>query len=193
MEKKEILIFIIAIMLGIFTYFLLGRTMNASTLTLTSDSFTSGGTIPRTFTCDGENISPHFRWNALENQNLKSYVLIVDDPDAQSVVGKTFVHWIAVLSPTTTELAEGVSYNGASKLLEQDAQAKELRNDFGKTYYGGPCPPNGTHTYRCTLFATSEPIDAINNGPFTADQFRSHMGSKILAESSISASYSRTR
>lgn len=166
-------------------------------LTLTSSSFKSGSSIPRNFTCDGENISPHLRWNALNNPELKSYVLIVDDPDAQQVVGRTFVHWIVLMPSTSTELSEGVSFNGGSKVLIEHPHAKELQNDFGNRNYGGPCPPHGAHTYRFTLFATSEPLDAMDTEfftkPFTAEAFQKYMGSKIIAQSRITATYARTR
>ena len=35
----------------------------------------------------------------------------------------------------------------------------EARNDFGKTGYGGPCPPRGagTHHYHLRLLAISRP------------------------------------
>jgi len=185
----------IALLIGVLTFFLIGKPMTTA-LTLTSNSLKTGD-IPRTYTCDGENISPHVSWNKLDNANLKSYVLIVDDPDAKQVVGHTFVHWIVLLPPTSTELVEGISYNGSSKLLTEHANAKELNNHFGYTYYGGPCPPHGTHKYRFTLFATSEPLDAMNTEfftkPFNADDFRTHMGSKIIAESSITGTYTRNR
>jgi Raf kinase inhibitor-like YbhB/YbcL family protein len=189
-----LLIVVIALMFGVWTFLLVGKNMD---LTLTSSSFKPGSSIPRNFTCDGENFSPHLRWNAFNNANLKSYVLIVDDPDAQQVVGHTFVHWIVLLPPTSTELSQGISFNGGSKLLIDHPNAKELQNDFGKRNYGGPCPPHGTHTYRFTLFATSESIDAMDTEffkePFSADAFSKYMGSKIIAESSIVGTYARTR
>lgn len=186
-----LLIVIVALMFGVWTFFLVGKNMD---LILTSSSFKPGSHIPRNFTCDGENISPHLRWNAFNSPDLKSYVLILDDPDAPS---RTFVHWIALLPPTSTELSEGVSFNGGSKLLAEHPSAKELKNDFGNRNYGGPCPPHGSHTYRFTLFATSEPIDAMDTEffkePFSADAFSKYMGSKIIAESSIVGTYARTR
>ena len=192
-----LLVLIATLTFGVSIFFLLGNTMKLSSLTLTSSSFTSGAEIPRNFTCDGENISPHLRWNAIDNPNLKSYVLIVDDPDAKQVVGHTFVHWIALLPPTATELSEGVSFNGGSKLLTEHQSAKELENNFGKRNYGGPCPPHGTHTYRFTLFATSESLDNMDTEffkkPFTAEEFQAHMGSRIIAQSSITGKYARTR
>lgn len=166
-------------------------------LSLTSNSFKSSSELPPQYTCDGENISPHLQWNALTNTDLKSYILIVDDPDAQQVVGKTFVHWIVLMPATSTELSEGISFNGGSKLLIEHPSAKELKNDFGNRNYGGPCPPHGTHTYRFTLFATSESLDVMNTEffkkPFNAEEFRKYMGSKIIAESRITGTYVRTR
>jgi Raf kinase inhibitor-like YbhB/YbcL family protein len=198
MKKNEIIIFIIALTLGIFTYFILGKApMQQSSLTLTSSSFTNGGAIPRKYTCDGENISPQFAWNKFNAENLKSYVLIADDPDAQKVAGKTFVHWIALLPSGITSLDEGFSLEGGSSVREENNGVQELKNDFGHRYYGGPCPPSGTHTYRFTLFATTEPLDAMvtdfYRNPFTADAFRKHMGSKILAEATMTGTYTRNR
>lgn len=194
MKKEIVLPIIIALGFAIFTFFLLGKTMNNPAFQLTSSSFKSGSEIPRNYTCDGENISPHLRWNAFNNPNLKSYVLIVDDPDAPT---HTFVHWIVLMPPTSTELSEGVSFNGGSKLLAEHPSAKELLNNLGNRNYGGPCPPHGKHTYRFTLFATNEPIDAMDTEffkePFSADEFSKYMGSKIIAESSIVGTYARTR
>jgi Raf kinase inhibitor-like YbhB/YbcL family protein len=186
-----LLIVIIALIFAIWAFFLVGKNMD---LILSSSSFKPGSNIPSTFTCDGENISPHLRWNALNNPDQKSYVLIVDDPDAPS---RTFVHWIVLLPPTSTELSEGISFNGGSKLLIEHPSAKELQNDFGKRNYGGPCPPHGSHTYRFTLFATSESLDGMDTEffkkAFSAEEFQKYMGAKILAQSSITGTYTRTR
>jgi len=194
MKKNEILLFIIAVTLSMLAYFILGNPdMNQSSLTLTSKSFTSGGIIPKKYTCDGENISPQLSWSGLKSENVKNYVLVVDDPDAKQVVGKTFVHWIVLLSPNTTMLPEGISGNKTSSLSSIDTAAKELTNDFSNNYYGGPCPPSGTHTYRFTLFALSQPLDALNGDfftkAFTADAFRNYMTRNIIAETTITGTY----
>jgi Raf kinase inhibitor-like YbhB/YbcL family protein len=67
--------------------------------------------------------------------------LIVDDPDAP--VG-TFTHWLAWgIDPAGNGLAEG------------ERAPREGRNDFGRTGYGGPCPPpgHGRHRYVFCLYA----------------------------------------
>ena len=57
---------------------------------LSSFAFSQGGEIPRQYTCEGDNISPPLKW---ENPpaGTKSYVLIMDDPDAP---GQTWIHWV---------------------------------------------------------------------------------------------------
>ena len=48
---------------------------------LTSPSFEHQGDIPSKFTCDGQDISPALSWSGAP-EGTKSFVLIVDDPDA---------------------------------------------------------------------------------------------------------------
>jgi Raf kinase inhibitor-like YbhB/YbcL family protein len=118
-------------------------------LTLTSDAFKDGQPIPVQFTCDGPNQSPALRWSD-PPAGTKSFALVVDDPDAPS---GTFRHWAAYDIPASTRfLAAGQSV-GAQAI-----------NDFGKTGYGGPCPPkgHGPHHYHFKLFALN--VDRLNIG-----------------------------
>jgi Raf kinase inhibitor-like YbhB/YbcL family protein len=108
---------------------------------ISSPAFTDGSDIPRRHTCDGENRSPLLTWRDAPT-GTRSFVLIVDDPDAPS---GTFTHWVLLDIPSgLTELSEGVTGVGRSG-----------RNDFGKNGYGGPCPPkgHGPHRYFFTLSA----------------------------------------
>jgi Raf kinase inhibitor-like YbhB/YbcL family protein len=189
MKKNEILLFIIAIIIGFLTYFILGNTSMNKTITLSSNAFTDGSSIPAEYTCGGENISPQLRWSGLSSDEVNSYALIVDDPDAKSVVGRTYVHWIALLPPTTTELPKGISGNGKNLA----SPAKELTNDFGNTYYGGPCPPHGIHTYRFTLFALNVPIESIHlKTPCTAEAFEHAMSNAIITKTVLTGTYTRS-
>src|SRR5712692_6948828 len=91
--------------------------------------FTNGGTIPRQHACDGKDLSPALAWSGAP-QGTKSFVLIVDDPDAPSGVWN---HWLQYDIPAAAQsLPEGfrpgrVGHSG--------------KNDFGRLGYGGPCPP----------------------------------------------------
>lgn len=120
---------------------------------LTSPDFNSGETIPKRFTCDGDNISPAFRWICVPD-GTKELLLVCDDPDAPNGV---FHHWAAWgLSPDAGFLRSGF---GAESLEPGFRQAV---NDFGKLGYGGPCPLKGDkpHSYHFRLSALREKVTA---------------------------------
>src|SRR6266542_2686441 len=97
---------------------------------LTSPAFADRETIPERFTCDGDDISPPLEWSGIPDAAAE-LALLVEDPDAP---GATFVHWVLFgLDPTTDGLAEG----------SVPPEAKNGLTSFGKTGYGGPCPPRG--------------------------------------------------
>ena len=50
-------------------------------LSLASAAFAEGGPIPRRHTCDGEDVSPPLAWTGAPAAT-RSFVLVVDDPDA---------------------------------------------------------------------------------------------------------------
>lgn len=115
-------------------------------LEIKSPDFAAGGTIPKQFTCDGEDMSPALEWSA-PPEGTKSFALIGDDPDAP--VG-TWVHWVVFDLPAS---ARGIPQNFPK--TEQSADgARQGRNDFKKIGYGGPCPPPGRpHRYFFKLYA----------------------------------------
>jgi Raf kinase inhibitor-like YbhB/YbcL family protein len=60
----------------------------------------------------------------------------------------TWVHWVLYNLPVdTTGLREAISSKGLP------AGTLEGTNDWGRTGYGGPCPPIGRHRYVHTLYA----------------------------------------
>ena len=115
-------------------------------LKLTTTAFQPGGTIPKKFTCDGPDASPPLAWTD-PPAGTQSFALIMDDPDAP--VG-TWVHWVLYDLPASArELPEGVPKDN-----ELQNGARQGRNDFRKTGYGGPCPPAGpAHRYFFKLYA----------------------------------------
>lgn len=105
---------------------------------ITSSAFQQGGNIPSKFSCDGPNTNPPFQMSDVPPE-AKSLVLIVDDPDAPSGL---FTHWaVWNISPQTNTIAEGTTLKGG-----------QGTNDFGRSGYGGPCPPSGTHRYYFKIF-----------------------------------------
>lgn len=148
------------------------------TFTLSSPAFSEGASIPARFTCDGQNLSPQLDWSGAPD-SAKSFVLIVDDPDAP--VG-TFTHWVLFGVPGTSHsLAEGqkgVGYSG--------------RNDFSKVGYGGPCPPrgHGAHRYFFTLSALDVPSLALSDGA-SRQQVEAKMQGHVVGTAKAMGKYER--
>jgi Raf kinase inhibitor-like YbhB/YbcL family protein len=69
--------------------------------------------------------------------------------------------------------------------------AKQGKNDFGNTGYGGPCPPTGSHRYYFKLYA----LDATLSLPSGAskDQLPRSMQGHIVAEGELMGRYQRAR
>ncbi|MFF7971024.1 YbhB/YbcL family Raf kinase inhibitor-like protein [Streptomyces sp. NPDC007905] len=147
-------------------------------LTVTSSAYTDGGTIPRRFTCDGENVSPPLALSGVP-AHTASLALLLQDPDAPR---GTFTHWLVWdIDPHTGRLASGGRPQGA----------RQGRNGFGKTGYGGPCPPRGDrpHRYVLTVYATDRsPGLAPDAGP--ADFLRALYG-HTLATGTLTGRYGR--
>ena len=109
-----------------------------TSLQLGSPAFSSGVTIPRQYTCDGQDVSPPVSWSGVP-RGTRELVLLMRDPDAP---GGPFTHWaLAGVGPSTRSLSAGQSPPGAI----------EGRNGFGTLGYRGPCPPRGARAHRYVL------------------------------------------
>lgn len=120
----------------------------ASAMTFTSAAFGDGDPIPVQFSCDGDNISPPLAWDDVP-AGTKSFVVIMDDPDAPS---GTFRHWGAYgIDASTRSLLAGAG-------LPSSAAVSQVLNGKDERAYAGPCPPpgSGAHHYRFKLFAISK-------------------------------------
>jgi len=146
-------------------------------LKVESPAFSNGGRIPQKYTCEGKDISPELRWEGAPS-GVKSFVLIVDDPDAPR---GTFTHWVLFDIPAVE-----------SGLIEGSKQGKPGRNDFGKLGYGGPCPPkgHGVHRYFFRLYALDIPSLGLKEGVSRAD-VEAAMKGHILAQAETMGRYER--
>ena len=151
--------------------------MQVRTFALTSTAFTEGGSIPRQFSCDGENASPDLTW-ADAPEGTEALALVVTDPDARD-----FVHWIAydLTGTPSGGLPAGVS-------ASPDAPPQGT-NSFGKTGYGGPCPPSGTHRYVFVLHAL-DTLLGLSGAP-RLDEVESAMAGHVLAQATLTGTYHR--
>jgi Raf kinase inhibitor-like YbhB/YbcL family protein len=156
----------------------------AVTVTLTSKAFREGSSIPRQYTCEGEEMAPPLEWSGLP-AGTKSVALIMDDPDAPDPKApkRTWVHWIVYdIPPSTPGLPEG----GALP-----AGAREGKNDWGRTGYGGPCPPTGRHRYVHKLYALDTLLGDLG-GP-TKAQLEQAIKGHVLAEGRLAGTYEKGR
>lgn len=155
------------------------------TMTLSSTAFSTDGTIPPKFTCDGENLSPALSWDA-PPAGTKSLAILVSDPDAS---GKPFVHWVLYdLPPDLRQLPEGVP---ANPLLSQGGT--QGKSDFGKFGYGGPCPlkaaSDDAHRYVFKLYALDKLLDLAPGA--SQQEVMKAMEGHTLAEAELIGRYRR--
>ena len=150
-------------------------------LTVESTVFSQNGMVPSMYTCDGQNVSPPLTWSNGPS-GTKSYALICDDPDAPA---GTWVHWVVYNIPANvTAFLENLPKTETLK-----NRTLQGRNDFRKNYYGGPCPPGGTHRYYFKVYALDT---MINAGPgLTKKQLLKSMDGHILAQGELMGKYSR--
>jgi Raf kinase inhibitor-like YbhB/YbcL family protein len=147
------------------------------TMQISSPAFGENQTIPAKYTCDGAETSPPLHIAGVPAP-ARSLVLVVDDPDAP---GGTFDHWLLFdIPPQTTDLAEGKAAVGRSGT-----------NGFGRTGYGGPCPPDREHRYFFRLYALDQELN-LRQG-VSRDDLEKAMQGHIMAQAQLMARYDRKR
>jgi Raf kinase inhibitor-like YbhB/YbcL family protein len=156
-------------------------------LRLTSTAFAAGAAIPSRYTCEGQGVSPPLAWQGVP-AGAKSLVLIEDDPDAPdpSAPHSTWAHWLLYdLPPTLPGLPED-----AGKVALA-AGAREGRNDWKRTGYGGPCPPIGRHRYFHKLYA----LDVVLGDQHLPDKraLEAAMRGHVIAHAELVGTYQKQR
>ena len=149
---------------------------------LISSAFTDGGAIPARYTCEGADTAPPLAWTDAP-AGTKSFALVVDDPDAPDPKApkRTWVHWVVYDVPAS---AKALPEGGALP-----AGAREGRNDWGRTGYGGPCPPIGRHRYFHKLYALDTVLGDLG-APVKA-ALEKAMEGHVLAESRFVGTYEK--
>ena len=141
---------------------------------ITSPAFKHNEMIPPKYTCDGDDINPPLNIDDLPKE-AKQLALIVDDPDAPA---KTWVHWVVYNMPVNIHIDED-SIPGA-----------QGKNDFGRTNYGGPCPPSGQHRYYFKLYALDTRLK-LDEG-ITKEQLEAAMAGHVVEEAELIGVYKRS-
>lgn len=149
-----------------------------ATLTLRSEAFRSGATIPRRFTCASVGKSPPLAWSGLPART-RELALLVEDPDAP---GGTFVHWVLFHLPPGLRALPAGSVPDA---------ARQGVNSSGSAGWTPPCPPEGDspHRYEFRLYALRAPLSEQDGA--AADEVRAAIGRGALAEGRLVGVFGR--
>ncbi len=139
-----------------------------------SSAFESNSTIPRKYTCNGENINPPLEFANIPEE-AESLVLIMDDPDSPM---NPFTHWIVW------------NIEPVAKIEEDSIPGIEGMNNFRKIGYGGPCPPSGMHRYYFRVYALDRKLE-LKAGAGRKD-LESEMIGHIIAEGELMGKYCKT-
>jgi Raf kinase inhibitor-like YbhB/YbcL family protein len=145
---------------------------------VTSPAFEAGATIPRRYTCSGENVSPPLSWRGVP-PDAGELAVVVEDPDAP---GGTFVHWTLYgVPPDEPALREGAVPPGA----------REGTTSSGDTGYTGPCPPKGDepHRYEFLVYALSSRLGLARGA--APDEVRAAIADKALARGRLVGRFGR--
>ena len=138
-----------------------------------SNSFKSGGKIPKKFTPYGKDIHPDFYFTGIP-RHTKSFAIICDDPDTPS--GEIFTHWVVKNIPLNVQ-----------KIEEGEQVGEEIKNSWGFTRYSGPKPPSGTHRYFFKLYAIREDKLVAR----TLNALRKEIEAKKVGEAKLMGIYSK--
>lgn len=146
-----------------------------SAMQITSGAFAHEAPIPRRFSCDGDDISPPLAFTGVPD-GTQTLVLIMDDPDAPS---GTWDHWVEFDIPAST-----ANVPEAAGVLGRAGS-----NSWGRTGYGGPCPPGGTHRYVFKLYALDAALN-LDEGS-TKQAVEAAMAGHVLASAELIGLYTR--
>lgn len=158
----------------------------ANNFTLTSSDLKGQLTKKQEFNgfgCTGENISPQLSWENAP-KGTKSFAITVYDPDAPT--GSGWWHWVVFDIPSNkTTLASGFG-NSDSK------EAIQSITDYGKTGFGGACPPVGDKAHRYIFTVHALDIETLGLDKNTnAATVGYYINSHSIAKASIISYYNR--
>ena len=164
------------------------RTENATPdgeahLTITSDSFREGGTIPASCGCSGQEIFPALAWSGVPARTA-GLAIVMEDLD---IPWLRLTHWIVYNIPPSSS---GIASNIFTAPALPDGSIQGL-NDFRTIGYRGPCPPRGNaHRYQFTVYA----LDRVLDIPGTMDRARFNTATQgaIVGKGTITGFYYRT-
>ncbi len=162
----------------LFAWFL---SFTAHAFEVTSPAFEDGGKLPKIYSCSKQGGKDH-SWEIDIHDvpdGTVSLVIIMDDPDAKSVIGKTYVHWNVSNVPFDTESIP------SKKRGKKIGFGKLGSNGSGGKAYQGMCPPNGEHRYTLAVYALNTEFTK-RLSKITRKRFEKKYGDIIIGKAEIS-------
>jgi len=146
-----------------------------------TSAFEHGSRIPEKYTADGDNVSPPLGITEIPEET-KSLVLIIDDPDAQRVVGYTWVHWVVFNIPVS---------GSEVKIKENSLPGTAGESTYKKPEYRGPNPPagSGIHNYYFKVYALDRELEL--NEMSSLINIKNSMQGHVLDKAELMGVYSR--
>jgi len=151
--------------------------MSKTKFHISSFDFSDGGEIPKECGYKNGNKVPHLAVFGVP-EGTRFLALIMDDPDAMGAVGKVWVHWVVWNIDPTREFITG---------NPQESKFVEGMTDFGEVGYGGPAPPDKTHTYVFKLYALDTELDLPQKS--TKADVEKAMEGHIIEQATLEGTY----
>jgi phosphatidylethanolamine-binding protein (PEBP) family uncharacterized protein len=165
------------------------------TLSVTSQHFWEGGSIPREHTgkrVGGKNLSPHLTWSPPPAETTE-LLLVVEDLDVP--MSKPAVHCLVLLDPSRLDPPHQLPPGGLTA-KESAAGVRILRSTIGRGYHGPePIKGHGPHRYTFQVFALSRNTSGTGGGTdFERARPRALLASidaPVLARGRLTGTYER--
>ncbi len=161
-----------------------------SELKLASPAFANNESIPKKYTCEGENINPPLTISGVP-ETAETLALIVTDPDIPDEVKDSmgidiFDHWVA-FNISANEFKEQKEVPAGTAVGTQGV------NSSGEAGYTGPCPPAQyeptEHRYIFSLYALDNSL-ALQRKAGKAEVMEA-MKSNIVAKTELVGRYEK--
>ncbi len=150
-------------------------------LSITATDFDDGGGMPDYVGYVNENENPELEIDNVP-EGTESLVLVLDDPDAQPVVGFTFDHWLVWdIDPDVGTIPRGWE--------PSEEEATVGYNDFVENDYSGPSPPDEAHGYRFKLLALDSELGLGPEARKAVVDMTVAMEAEVLAATQIVGQY----
>lgn len=150
----------VIVLLALISFFMVRRMSSVDlnlkeNITITSNAFTNGGTIPVRYTGKGEDVSPDLELSSISPE-AKSIAIIMNDLDFPTGV---FNHWVIWNLPPMLQIPEAIPQGAQVGSLGGAIQGK----GYGVNRYKGPNPPFGTHRYKFNVYVLDTMINLSSN------------------------------